>query len=176
MASRSLLEMGYHGGRRLAFDDTARMLGGPPRHDAKDEKIFSDEPQNMEKLPEMDVAKRRERKLREEPSEEPEQLPEPLKEEVEGPEEPALRHEEPKAVPKPREDHEYLAKSRIVAPDYFEPTRPEDEIPVAVATSQDQWRRQRIAKAQVQVASAVGQGRTDLGTRWLKGIQSFDLH
>ena len=30
--------------------------------------------------------------------------------------------------------------------------KPEDEIPVAVATTQDQWRRQRIAKDQVQVA------------------------
>ena len=30
--------------------------------------------------------------------------------------------------------------------------KPEDEIPVAVATTQEQWRRQRIAKDQVQVA------------------------
>ena len=33
-----------------------------------------------------------------------------------------------------------------------ESVKPEDEIPVAVATTQDQWRRQRIAKDQVQVA------------------------
>ena len=32
--------------------------------------------------------------------------------------------------------------------------KPEDEIPVAVATTQEQWRRQRIAKDQVQVAQA----------------------
>ena len=36
--------------------------------------------------------------------------------------------------------------------------KPEDEIPVAVATTQDQWRRQRIAKDQVQVAQVPGGG------------------
>ncbi|CAJ1431570.1 unnamed protein product [Effrenium voratum] len=70
-------------------------------------------------------------------------------------EEPKGTHEEEPEKEEGEEDHghhEYFAQSRIVAPDYFEPTTPEDEIPVAVATTQDQWRRQKIAKDQIQVA------------------------
>ena len=47
-----------------------------------------------------------------------------------------------------------------------ESIKPEDEIPVAVATSQDQWRRQRIAKDQVQVAQELRLHGEWMGNAW----------
>ncbi|CAK9016415.1 Methenyltetrahydrofolate cyclohydrolase [Durusdinium trenchii] len=157
--------------------DPGKMLGGPPRKDLKDEKIFSDEPQSMDKLQQMDVEKRAKKPdaWKEKPQEE--ELAEQDKQDVEelehdskkmrteganAEDESAKRDEdsEENEVAESRtsevkgsaDNHEYFAQSRIVAPPYFKPIQPEDEIPVAVATTQDQWRRQRIAKAQVQVA------------------------
>jgi len=164
------------------MDETDKMLGGPPRKDWKDEKIFSDESEDMKKLQEMD--RQKSKRLEKEDSnlkevikkekqsvEDYEKRKQELQDEVEEMEDEAEDLEtagngsESKGedqvddvemkedVEHPAEhQHEFLAQSRIVAPPYFESVKPEDEIPVAVATTQDQWRRQRIAKDQVQVA------------------------
>lgn len=182
----SFSEMGGGDIVKQMSDQTGQLLGGPPRKDLKDEKIFSDEQsEGMEKLQQMDRDKvkrmeKREEELKEmvekekKSVEDYESRKKELQEEVEGMEdsqhlrlegaaegqgqgdlEEDVDHVEEEEVPKvekPPDQHEFMAQSRIVAPPYFEPIKPEDEIPVAVATSQDQWRRQRIAKDQVQVA------------------------
>jgi len=206
--------------------DTGNMLGGPPRKDPTDQRVFNDEPsESMEKLQKLETEKTkrmeeteaaakkelRKEKRRVEQYEEEEE--EKLQKDIESlrqdaktlKQEGAARKDEKipqtgeeqtvrEPKPKPGEGgeegpgesegrfgsasedsedsvsggsggaegsggsggpvsgHEFLAQSRIIAPPYLEPTRPEDEIPVAVATTQEQWRRQRIAKDQVQVA------------------------
>lgn len=47
-------------------DQTGQLLGGPPRKDLKDEKIFSDESDSMEKLQQMDKDKIKRMEEREE--------------------------------------------------------------------------------------------------------------
>lgn len=47
-------------------DQTGQLLGGPPRKDLKDEKIFSDESDSMEKLQQMDKDKVKRMEEREE--------------------------------------------------------------------------------------------------------------
>eukprot|EP00434_Breviolum_minutum_P035805 symbB.v1.2.031706.t2/scaffold3707.1/size51665/2 len=173
------------GGDWEKMDETDQMLGGPPRKDWKDEKIFSDESEDMKKLQEMD--RQKSKRLEKEDSnlkevikkekqsvEDYEKRKQELQDEVEEMEDEAEDLEtagngsEPKGEdqvddvemkdkdvehPEDHHDqHEFLAQSRIVAPPYFDSVKPEDEIPVAVATTQEQWRRQRIAKDQVQVA------------------------
>ena len=159
--------------------DPGKMLGGPPRKDLKDEKIFGDEPQNMEKLPQMDVEKHAKKvealkqkehednvlAEKEEVKQMEKESEKIQKEGTDANEESPKEHEDEDEDGDVTEDnahesevdtgmdhHEYFAQSRIVAPPYFKPTEPEDEIPVAVATTQDQWRRQKIAKDQIQVA------------------------
>ena len=186
--------------------DTGKMLGGPPRKDPTDQRVFNDEPsESMEKLQKLETEQtkrmdeteaaakkqlRKEKRRVEQYEEEENKLQKDIqslrqdakalkqegaarkgKEEkiLEPPDtaEPTVDREPKSSVEGGDErregpaghsedsvsgGHEFLAQSRIIAPPYLEPTRPEDEIPVAVATTQEQWRRQRIAKDQVQVA------------------------
>ena len=211
------------------------MLGGPPRKDPTDQRVFNDEPsESMEKLQRLETEKtkkmeqteaalKNELKKEKQRVEEYEQEEKKLQQDIQslkqdakalkqeggaaGPKEDKILDESPDGddeskehshdESKPQEQgnepedeqtsggHEYLAQSRIVAPPYLEPTRPEDEIPVAVATTQAQWRRQRIAKDQVQVAQdqmqlakdsrTLAQGQDKLTNLRTPGVQKEEL-
>jgi len=180
-----------------AYRDPGKMLGGPPRRDPTDQRVFNDEQSDsMEKLQRLETEKTKkmeqteaglkaELKKEKNRVEEYEQEERKLQHDIQSLKQDAkaLRqegvakedeimeesHEEDENVKVPHgdeeasrekestdhqdeHDREFFAQSRIVAPPYFKPSRPEDEVPVAVATTQEQWRRQLIAKDQVQVA------------------------
>ena len=209
------------------------MLGGPPRRDPTDQRVFNDEPsESMEKLQKLETEKtkkmeqteaalkdelKKEKRRVEEYEQEEKKLQKDIqslkqdakalkqegrattKEDRIVDQSPVVDEDEKvqsendskpaeHAEPTDQESsggHEYLAQSRIIAPPYLEPARPEDEIPVAVATTQEQWRRQRIAKDQVQVAQdqmqlakdsrVLAEGQNKLTNLRTPGVQKEEL-
>eukprot|EP00438_Fugacium_kawagutii_P003309 Skav223907 [mRNA] locus=scaffold5126:107062:125154:- [translate_table: standard] len=156
-------------------DQTGQLLGGPPRKDLKDEKIFSDESDSMEKLQKMDKDKVKRMEEREEE----------LREKVEKEKRSVEDYENKKEDLQEEADTETVDQSGHLSQGSSMATpkdsiKPEDEIPVAVATTQEQYRRQKIAKDQDQMQLAkdtqvLAQGQDKLTNLRTPGVAKEEL-